>query len=290
MRKPLSSYLRLIFIIGDLLVLNFAIAVALWFFSPSQYAFAKDFAVLAVPSTLLWLALSFFLNPYKFSRVSPFAKILRVHSSLILVHFLSVISAIFIFNVQRIPVAVLLGMFFTSLALLFFWRVFYFYINRAFVNKNFNFKNVVIVGFGDIALEMRKFFRLHPEHGYRFLGYFDQQGHTHDVQPISSLDEFCKENGVHEIYCCLPHLDNSKVKQLVDFGLSNLIKVKLITDYRGFFQRGISLERYDNIPVFNVAAIPLDDRYNQAMKRGFDIIFSLLLLFNTPSFLLNQPC
>jgi exopolysaccharide biosynthesis polyprenyl glycosylphosphotransferase len=61
---------------------------------------------------------------------------------------------------------------------------------------------------------------------------------------------------------------------LVDFGLSNLIKVKLITDYRGFASRGVTLERYDNIPVLNIAAVPLDDRSNQVIKRIFDLLFS----------------
>jgi Undecaprenyl-phosphate glucose phosphotransferase len=121
---------------------------------------------------------------------------------------------------------------------------------------------------------MRKFFRLHPEFGFRFLGYFDQNVVNREVHPLEDLDSFCKSNEVHEIYCCLPYTDNTKVKGLIDFGLSNLIKVKLITDYRGFFSRGVYLERYDNIPVLNVAAVPLDERNNQIVKRIFDIIFS----------------
>jgi putative colanic acid biosysnthesis UDP-glucose lipid carrier transferase len=274
MRKPLSSYLRLIFIIGDLFILNLAIAVALLIFSTNGGAFAKDFTALAFPTTFWWLILSFFLSPYKFSRVARFAKIVRVHFSFILIHFLAVISTLFILDLQRISILALSTTFTTSLLLLFVWRVFYFYINKTFINKNFNFKNVIIIGYGDIALEMRKFFRLHPEHGYRFLGYFHPEAGSRDVRSLAELDEFCRTNGVHEIYCCLPHLDNTRVKQMVDYGLNNLIKVKLITDYRGFFQRGITIERYDNIPVFNVAAIPLDDRRNQAMKRAFDLLFS----------------
>ena len=40
---------------------------------------------------------------------------------------------------------------------------------------------------------------------------------------------------------------------------------------------------YDNIPVLNVAAVPLDERNNQIIKRAFDIFFSsivLLLIFS----------
>src|SRR5690606_35800826 len=44
------------------------------------------------------------------------------------------------------------------------------------------------------------------------------------------------------------------------------------------FSRGITLQSYDRIPVLNVAAIPLDERANQAMKRAFDIVFSLFVI------------
>ncbi|MDQ2657901.1 MAG: exopolysaccharide biosynthesis polyprenyl glycosylphosphotransferase, partial [Bacteroidota bacterium] len=150
-------------------------------------------------------------------------------------------------------------------------------------NKNLNYKNVVIVGFGDLAWEMRKFFRLHPEFGFRFLGYFDEKAANREVSPIENLFNFCKENEVQEIYCCLPYVNNNHVRSLVDFGFANLIKVKLITDYRGFFSRGLSLETYDNIPVLNVAAVPLDEKNNQIIKRAFDVVFAgsvLLFIFS----------
>lgn len=133
---------------------------------------------------------------------------------------------------------------------------------------------------------MRKFFRLHPEFGYRFLGYFDEKITNREVKPIDELYGFCKENDVQEIYCCMPYTDNSRIRSLVDYGLSNLIKVKLITDYRGFFSRGLSLETYDNIPVLNVAAVPLDERNNQLIKKMFDIIFSSLFVLLILSWLL----
>jgi putative colanic acid biosysnthesis UDP-glucose lipid carrier transferase len=275
MRKPLSLYLKLIFFLGDLVILNVVIVAVLFFIPLGESLVPKDFNFLISCYNILWLLLSFLINPYKFSRVSRFAKILRVHFSFILIHFISVISSLFIFNINSISAIRLAIIFFCSLILLFFWRVFYFYATKIFINRKLNFKNVVIVGFGDLGWEMRKFFRLHPEYGYRFLGYFDQRIKNGEVNNIDDLDDFCKFNDVHEIYCCLPYLDSSRVKSLVDFGLNNLIKVKLITDYRGFFQRGLYLERYDQIPVLNVAAVPLDERSNQLIKRAFDLLFSL---------------
>lgn len=274
MSKSLSPYLRLIFLVGDLFILNAAVFIASVVLPISSNLFSRESTFLAITFNLSWLILSFLINPYKFSRISPLVKILRVHSFFILTHFLTVTSVLFLFNLGPINVYNLAITFGISIVLLFIWRVFYYYLNNIIINKKLNFKNVIIVGFGDLAWEMRKFFRFHPEHGYRFLGYFDQNIKNKEVSYLDELDAFCKANDVHEIYCCLPYTDNTKVKCVVDYGLSNLIKVKLITDYRGFFGRGINLERYDNIPVLNVAAIPLDERSNQVIKRIFDIIFS----------------
>lgn len=281
MHRSLSSYLRTILLLGDLLILNIAVFIASVLLPISEQLSSKEFTFLVLTFNLLWLVLSFLISPYKFSRVSPFIKILRVHFSFILTHFLAVTSTLFVFNFGPISIYNLIIIFGISVVLLFLWRVLYFYLSKVIINKKLDFKNVVIVGFGDLAWEMRKFFRLHPEHGYRFLGYFDDNLKNQDINYLNNLEGFCKDNDVHEIYCCLPYTDNSKVKYLIDYGLSNLIKVKLITDYRGFLGRGINLERYDNIPVLNIAAIPLDERRNQVIKRIFDIIFSglFILLF-----------
>ena len=127
---------------------------------------------------------------------------------------------------------------------------------------------------------------MHPEHGYRFLGYFDPKEYSNDVKKIDELDAYCNENTVHEIYCCLPYLDSNVVKRITDYGLLNLIKVKLIIDYKGIIGRGLNIQRYDEIPVLKVAAVPLDERYNQTVKRIFDIIFSSIVTVTVLSWLI----
>jgi Undecaprenyl-phosphate glucose phosphotransferase len=274
MRKSLSSNIRLVFLLGDLVIFNVAAITASMLSPLGQELLTNGFLLQIAALNGLWVLLAAFFNPYKFSRVSRFAKILRIHVSFIAIHLMTVLAVLFFFPAQNITGKNVLILFGVAIVLLITWRIFYFYLNKTIINKKLNFKNVVIVGFGDLAWEMRKFFRLHPEFGYKFLGYFDQKISSREVKSLDELDIFCRNNDVHEIYCCLPYTENVKVKKLIDFGLSNLIKVKLITDYRGFASRGISLETYDNIPVLNVAAVPLDERKNHLIKRIFDLLFS----------------
>src|SRR5690606_28880930 len=66
--------------------------------------------------------------------------------------------------------------------------------------------------------------------------------------------------------------------KLIDFGEANLIKVKLIADFRGFSVKGLELERYDLIPVLNVNPIPLDDYKNRLVKMAFDLAVSTFIV------------
>ncbi len=277
MRRSLSEYLRVLFLIGDLAVLNLAAFLA-WLILPTYPFLSEQLTVLLWVLNTTWLSLAILFKPYRFSRVSRFAKVLRGHFVFFLIHFLVASGILFLLNKETADSSHLWLTFAVSLFLLFCWRVVYFYLNRIFLNKNFNYKNVVIIGSGELAWEMRKFFRLHPEFGYRFLGYFDENSTHRDARKLDELHNFCKENAVQEIYCCLPYLSNDRVRSLIDFGLANCVQVKLLTDYRGFLSRGVSLETYDHIPVLSIAAVPLDERSNQIVKRTFDVIFSALVI------------
>src|SRR5690606_27649932 len=96
MKKSPSVYLRLIFLLGDLFIINLVILLSSYTFADADTNFRNNFTFTASASTLLWLLLSFVLNPYKFSRVSRFAKVLRIHFAFILMHFLVLISVIFL--------------------------------------------------------------------------------------------------------------------------------------------------------------------------------------------------
>ncbi|MEO0330784.1 MAG: exopolysaccharide biosynthesis polyprenyl glycosylphosphotransferase, partial [Bacteroidota bacterium] len=77
------------------------------------------------------------------------------------------------------------------------------------------------------------------------------------------------------------------VRDIIDFCERTDRKVKIITDYRSFYSKGVSFERYDNIPVLNISSSPIEDGREIIFKRAFDIFFSaVVLLLGFPVFLL----
>jgi Undecaprenyl-phosphate glucose phosphotransferase len=275
-----SKYFSPILFLGDLLILNFSFVLGYFIrFGKIEGVWLVPYLYLLIFVNIAWGIVAAVTDPYQIARTARVAKIIRSHLAIIILHLL-LVTAFFVFQkayfYSRLQL-VLTYSFFIGIMLI--WRVGFIYLLRIYRIRGFNRRNVVVVGFGELTRELQKFFRLHPEHGYKFLGYFDnnEQNSWH-LGNFSAMFSYCKQNSVDEIYCCLPYVKYSDIKKIVDFGEDNLIKVKLIADFRGFSFKGLELQRYDHIPVLNVTNIPLDEWKNRVVKRTFDIVFSSLVI------------
>jgi putative colanic acid biosynthesis UDP-glucose lipid carrier transferase len=275
-----SSFLNTLQILGDLLVLNLAFLCAYYAkFQVMDLLVRPNYLELFAFYNVSWLVLSALYQPYKISRTDRLAKVLRRQLNLIIVHLL-LITAFFVMGKAYYYSREQIMLTYIAFAVLdFTWKSSFFYSLRMYRKQGFNYRNVVIMGYGELAEDLIAYFRSHPEFGYRFIGAFDNRKTGNRIMgKMDDLKKFITENQVDEVYCCLPYVRYTKVKELVDFGDTNLIKVKLIADFRGFSFKGVELERYDHIPVLNITNIPLDDLKNQVVKRVFDVIFSSLVI------------
>ncbi len=289
-----SKYIKHIHAIGDTLILNisflFAYVITFWIYNPTHRTYTKfefsegiyndPYFYSLLLFNIIWIVLVVLSKPYKISRISRMASILRSHLTLIILHLLAISSLWFLFKAQELYSRE--HFFLTYLIFgssLFFWKTAFFYLIRMYRKQGFNFRRVVIVGHGELAEDLHRFFRMHPEFGFKFLGFFDNEKSGNRILGnYDAIKEYVKSNEVDDIYCCLPYVKYSLIKELIDFGDKHLVKVKLLTDFRGFSSKSLSLERYDYIPVLNVSSTPLDDRKNMVTKRVFDILFSSVVI------------
>ena len=280
MQYRYSHFLNTLQILGDLLVLNLAFLCAYYAkFEALDLLVRPNYLELFAFYNISWLVLSALYQPYKISRTDRLTKVLRRQLNLIIVHLL-LITAFFVLGKAYYYSREQIMLTYVAFAILdFTWKSSFFYSLRMYRKQGFNYRNVVIMGYGELAEDLIAYFRAHPEFGYRFVGAFDNKRTGKRIMgKMDDLKKFIKENQVDEVYCCLPYVRYTKVKELVDFGDTNLLKVKLIADFRGFSFKGVELERYDHIPVLNITNIPLDDLKNQLVKRGFDVLFSSLVI------------
>jgi len=139
-----------------------------------------------------------------------------------------------------------------------------------------NFRITVIFGKNKQTIALEKFFNKNPEYGYMHKKTFSLQD-----KKETNLEEcfhFIKEESVDEIYCSISELSNSQLLKVINFADNNLIILKFLPDNKEIYSKKLKYEYYDYIPILSFRNIPIQDSINQVIKRGFDIIFSSIVI------------
>lgn len=282
-----SKYLDFIVFIVDAILLNLSFIIAYQYsFSSLQGITEFPYSNILLFTNLTWLVLAFLGKPFRITRISKISEILRTIVRFIVVQLFSISAVLVFINQLTYSREQLITTYIVFPLLILIWRVIFIYSIRMYRKFGYNYRNVVVIGYGDIAEELKKFFRLHPEFGFRFLGFFDNNRNDAMVQGnVDEINHFVRTNRVDEIYCCLPYVKYSQIQKIISFGEKNFIKVKLIADFRGFQNKGLEIESYDSIPVLNVTSFPLEVQKNRSAKRAFDILFSMVVILGIFSWL-----
>jgi putative colanic acid biosynthesis UDP-glucose lipid carrier transferase len=272
---------KFIFSITDLFLLNISISLAAFLkFNNGIEYHSVQYPTLFVVFNIIWLFLLVSAKPHQQHRISRIFSRLQKIISLIIIHGL-LVSGFWVITKAYYYSREFLVMFYA------FWiisstlvHIILSQIERRYrLSRFFKKRKVVILGYGELSIELETFFRAYPEFGYKFEGYFDDKERNNKIIGSSSeLFSYVKSHDIEDIYCCIPYLESNVVKETIAFGDENFLKVKLIADYRGFSYKALELQRYDHIPILNIAPVPLDSWRNRFVKRIFDIFFSFIVI------------
>ncbi len=161
------------------------------------------------------------------------------------------------------------------------WRVVFYFLIRIYRKKGYNHRNVLVVGYGDTSNGIVKYLLNNPSLGYRFIGFLDNHypsGFKNILGTVDQLEDICEDQKIDVIFCSLPKLYNDEIKRVIDYAENNLIQVKMISRFSSLLNRNLSIQKYGEIPIINVGAIPLDSQFNRFVKRAFDVVFSLSVI------------
>ncbi len=271
----MSTTLRIFFSISDLIFLNLAIYISYFILGiVIEGEQAINFTYLILFSNLGFIFLILVSNPYGFSRRIGFPRFIKSQLSFLFIHLLIIASLIFFFK-KHYTVSQLLIMYVLFMTAFFLWKLFILYWVNVFTTRTVKETKFITVGDASLAQEVRRHFLKNPDLKHRFLQFFDS---SLDLESVKQIQEFCNEKEVDEIYCCVPSVDNVRLKPLIDFGLNSLILIKVISEFKTKEHKPILLEVDDQVPVSNVSIIPLDAVQNQVAKRIFDLTFSVSVI------------
>ncbi|TXK72550.1 undecaprenyl-phosphate glucose phosphotransferase [Mesonia sp. HuA40] len=138
-----------------------------------------------------------------------------------------------------------------------------------------NYRTTVILGENKHTQALKKFFTSNPSYGYHCKGLLAIQ------EKDSSFEKCLKfiiDNKIDEIYCSVTSLSNQQINELIDFADNNLKQLKFLPDNKDVYTRQLKMDYYGYLPILSLRDIPLQEPFNQLLKRIFDIVFSLFVI------------
>jgi len=283
-----EKYIKVINTLGDLLLLNLA-ALASYFtkFGELRSFLDAENITLLLYSNFAWITSVFILNAYQIKRVTRVTSIINNLIKQVVLYILIVESSLNITKTYFFSRTFLTYSYIYLILFSIIWRVGLTYLLKFYRIRGGNYKKVIIAGYGKGPVQLKDFFEMHPDNGYRFFGFFDDNpNYNHKVTgKVSEIERFVLEKEIDEIYCSPYELSSSQVTRLIDFSEENLVKLKFLPESNLLQARKMQIDFYDLLPIMVLRPIPLDDLYNQIIKRIFDIIFSLILIIFVLSWL-----
>jgi putative colanic acid biosynthesis UDP-glucose lipid carrier transferase len=172
--------------------------------------------------------------------------------------------------------------------LLIFWRTLVFTLLKRTLRKNKNRLPVVIAGVSVASIHYKEFMDKHPEYGLNVLGFFTDKPNDR-VTVLGSYDEliaYCQNNKVAEIICSADKVEKSVLNQFLEYTDNYFVSLKIIPDSAGVMGRNLVTTFIEHMPLLALRKNPFDEATNQVLKRGFDIVFSLLMIVFVLSWLI----
>ena len=293
MKKRITNLYVLIHALGDLLILNVAYFLGhVWGFWNYVQMFDTKYLQLWIYLNVIYLFAAQLSGTFDMYRNTRFFTLL---SALLKLFFLEVVlsfSYIVVFKdynqTFKLSREVLMITYISAFIITMIWRFGFIKIVRIYRARGFNNRKVMIIGAGETAQEFKTMLEHKIEYGYQFLGFYDNnpENYTTEIRKhilgtVEDAKRYAVEHQIDELFCALPYDEEEQIKELIQFGDENLVRVKIVPDLSRFLTHHLNkveIDYYGQIPVMTLRSEPLENIVNRFIKRLFDIGFSILVL------------
>ena len=284
MNKSLKRFLQLLFIVLDLLVLNIVYLIAQRTFEEDpQSHYYMRYAQYWLLMNGFWLMLAWLGKVYATDNISFFERFLKASIQVFFIW--SVLNLLYLFlprvvQLSRPLVLTTIGLYMVGL---FLNRFIYLFI-RQWVKREVHLKRkILILGNNGVSKKLTTYLE-RQGFGVEIAGYVDEKNSTATESlkyPLyNNFDDTLKISNqlrVTEIYSTIMPENNPKVYSMMQQADKELIRFKIVPDFSYFVNRPVHVDYLNDIPVLTVRREPLEEEINRFIKRGFDIVVSLLV-------------
>ncbi len=268
-----SKFIRPISIVFDLLVIA---VLGFYFFYELVLKFNSYIAYLIISWSVIAFLIKFY-EVYRFTTpVEITGKIIKQCSlfSLLIIAYYPFTQEV-IFSEK----AVLLYVLFCTILVTVFKFLLFYYLKKYRIITGSNYRNVVIIGHTEESVRLKELFEERNDYGYRFLGYFSNKSKSEEISGnLEALKTFVLNNKVDEIFSSLEEMTNDQTISMVEFADTNKINIKFIPGSKEIFSKNLKINYLEMFPVLSMQKTILHEPSIKAIKRTFDILFSVLVI------------
>jgi len=275
-----SKYIPLISLLGDFLILNALFVVGYIIMQPKAEHFSDKHLLFYIYLNACWIVLFFVFGAHNVDRNTKKKSIFFTYVRIIVFYFfffLMYFQAVPLQYYPRHHLKYLFALFFFSLIL---WKFVLYYAFYFYRKYGYNYRNVIILGYGNKAKELAKYFLTNPWHGYRFLGFIDKEVNLKRriMGSWDDLKSFIEANDINQVYISWDTIPRSVLDDVSNLLADYPIKIRILPDLENFAYKSAELVNYGMVPVLQIHPGPLSFWYNRLLKRSFDIVVSLIVI------------
>jgi len=163
------------------------------------------------------------------------------------------------------------------------FRIMFLVCGKYLVKKGYQQKQILLVGDGRVEKKVMEQLLASPNLGYRLHGVVADS--YHETLPkgfylgkIERLSEITRSGMVDEVIIALPLRLEKLIIETVEICEMEGIRVRIVPDFFRIIRNRAILEQLGDIPLIGIRTEPLNLLKNRALKRMFDIGFSLIVL------------
>lgn len=277
MKRRFDKYFPWLFLGSDFIASLVSLIICFFWLRSLEYVPETEMEAL-LPLSFLWTLISALRKDYKIGRTDEYDHTLGV-LAITIVWFVGASSILWgpfhnpsfqFFPILLLSIGMILSMG--------VFRVGVHMVLRQYRAKGKNYRNAVIVGKGGTSPKLADVFKIRKEFGINFLGYYDNQAVCNQTR--GGITEFFEEASILDLDLIYihEHLEPRLVKKVIDFADENYVKVKMIPGGSLQLEKNLSFSRYGDFFVINVNEIPLDNTFNNFVKRSFDVFFACIVI------------
>ena len=136
-----------------------------------------------------------------------------------------------------------------------------------------NYRNVLIVGDTPDTKNLVRNFSKGNELGFRLRGNLSKEEFK-----MPELKRLIETEFVDELFISASEFDSVTLNEIIDYAENNMVRIRVVPNFSGVFSSHLKLDYVGQQPILIYREVVLDDVVNAALKRTFDVLFSLMVV------------